>query len=246
MSAAPGPDKKRVPLDQYETPAWCVDRLFEDLDGEVSTLRGGRWLEPCAGAGELVKRASVVHGDETMRWTVAEIDPRYREDLEMMRLGIALGDPRADPRIEGNRAKVVIGDFRQFRLEPGATSFDVAITNPPFSLAFEILLHCRHIARHTFLLLRAGFLESEERADFLRRDAPDVRVLPNRPSFRLDGGTDSSAYAWCHWGPKPHATGTLRVLRPTPQKVRKAQWLEMFGRAVRRGDAPDYSSPERD
>lgn len=65
---------KRVELDQYPTPKWCVHRLLEAVD-----LPAGRWLEPCAGAGNIINAVSEVRSD--VKWDAWEIDPKYKDSL---------------------------------------------------------------------------------------------------------------------------------------------------------------------
>ena len=64
--------------------------------------------------------------------------------------------------------------------------FSVAITNPPFSLAFEFAKKMVSIARHSFLLTRLNILEAGKksgRLKWLQENTPDVYVLPDRPCF---------------------------------------------------------------
>lgn len=61
---------------------------------------------------------------------------------------------------------------------------DFVITNPPFSLAFEMCQHALKYSREFMFLLRLSFLESEERGDWLSKNEPyGLWVLRKRPSF---------------------------------------------------------------
>lgn len=75
-------------------------------------------------------------------------------------------------------------------------------------------------------LERLNFLEGEARNAWLREQAPDVYVLPNRPSFTGDG-TDSIAYAWFVWpaGQHDRTSGRLEILPSTPAAERRVQKL---------------------
>ncbi len=58
------------------------------------------------------------------------------------------------------------------------------ITNPPFSIAFEMCRHARLFSPELMFLLRLSFLESEERGDWLSENEPSAGfVLKRRPSF---------------------------------------------------------------
>lgn len=90
------------------------------------------------------------------------------------------------------------------------------IGNPPYSLAFEFFALSYAIAQRCggqfALFLRLGFLESDERRDFLRRVSPFCGVASSRPSFvkfkrRRHGkvvtvSSDASAYGWIGYSPE--------------------------------------------
>ncbi len=80
--------------------------------------------------------------------------------------------------------------------------YDLVITNPPFIAAEEILRYGISRLRaggRIALLLRLGFLASQERRPLYRRHYPEfVFVLSERPSFR-SGTTDATDYAWFVW-----------------------------------------------
>jgi hypothetical protein len=61
---------------------------------------------------------------------------------------------------------------------------DFVLTNPPFSVAFEMCQHAERRSVEFMLLLRLSFLESKERAAWLSTHEPDALfVLAERPSF---------------------------------------------------------------
>lgn len=193
---------QRSPADYYPSPAWPVRRFLERCG-----LPTGRWLEPSAGEGHIIRAcAPLVSGVE---WTAVELRPECA------------------PLLSEAGARVLTGNF--LAADPEwlglgiNEKFDVAIGNPPFSLAHEFVEHARRFAHVTVMLLRLGFLESEERADFLRSWMPNVYVIPERISYTGTGRTDSTAYAWFVWGDRWRSTWSeLRVLSSTPLEERKA------------------------
>jgi len=99
--------------------------------------------------------------------------------------------------------------------------FDLAITNPPFRHAMEVVQWCLAHAERSVLLLRLNFLGSVKRAPFLREHTPDVYVLPNRPSF-TGRGTDSVEYAWFDWDRRRNRPAQVQVLPLTPANERRS------------------------
>jgi hypothetical protein len=189
---------KRSEADYYPTPAWCVDRLLEAV-----TLPGGAWLEPAAGQGAIVKAVNARRAD--VRWRVVELDARFASELA---------------RQTGKRA-VITRSFLDVSPRDLRASVSVVITNPPYSIAMQVIEHALSFnARFVVMLLRLNFLASAARADLMRTHAPDVYVLPNRPSFS-GSGTDSIEYAWFVWhGRKRRTCGVVSVLAPTSSDER--------------------------
>jgi len=201
MSAKHGPPKRSD--ESYATPPFCCESLLSEL-----SLPGGRWLEPCAGDGAIIRAVSALRGD--VSWAACEVREACREPL------------RAISSVE----QVVLGDFfapesQQALMEQG--KFDVIITNPPFSLAGDFINACLPLATVTIMLLRLNYLEGAERAPFWRCHAPDCFVLPNRPSF-TGHGTDATAYCWMvFYGNAERTHGHLRVLPVVPAEQRKSR-----------------------
>lgn len=257
----------RIENDVYETPAWSVHRLLDHLarDGfshrmgscnPLRALYGGhtaggalpRWLEPCAGRGNIIRAVASwaeARGLVEPLWTAAEIRPACAPIL------------RALPGVE----RVWTGDW--LARDEAPNQFDVDLTNPPFVDAMAFIRHCRPLAIHTFKLLRLNFLGSEERSDFIRATRPDLYILPNRPEFAMSvkcngdgkpiaqrkiescgwkdvlplsdprpttcpqcsvGGvqistTDSIEYAWFHW--HPDASSRYTMLASTSKEERE-------------------------
>lgn len=196
---------KRSEVDAYPTPAWAIKRFIE-----VAELPGGRWLEPCAGDGAVLRATDGLRSD--IEWEAWEL----RDEAEKV--------------LRKHTAVVKIGDCLEL---PVGERFDVAITNPPFSIAQLVLERMLKISRHVVLLLRLNYLGSEERVAFLRDNMPDVNVLPNRPIFGPNRkgklGTDSIEYAWMTWdADNPQKTGWLRLLASTPVSERKRDLKETW------------------
>jgi hypothetical protein len=122
-------------------------------------IRRATWLEPCAGDGAIVKQ-------------ILEICPDAYVDG---------GDLRSLPSCVPNCWTV--GGF-----ETHTAKHDAVITNPPFSLAPEIVKHFLPRCDWLILLLRSSFKlvngkpGTPERFD-MRDNMPDEYKLPQRPSF---------------------------------------------------------------
>ncbi len=200
--SAKGRGKKRRDHDAYYTPDWCTDRLIEDPDLPFDL--SGVWLEPAAGAGDIIK---AIKGRGV--W-----DPF-----------VIAGDIRAKCKAPLKRCadEIYTGDFLSFDFadllsKHNRDRFDVLITNPPYSLAEDFMTKGMQIARYTCLFLRVNYLASKSRCSFLRAFPPDVFVLPNRPSFTGDGNTDMTEYAWFVWPQHSRPFGRLKVLAKTAIK----------------------------
>lgn len=171
-----GRDRQRD--DFYETPSWCVDALMLPFKG-FAFAEPESWLEPCVGTGAIITACNT---PKDHVWTAVELRPE-------------LSWPVTDSYV-----RYFPGE--NFLLwEAPKTKFDVAITNPPFSLALPIIQKCLKIADVTVMLLRLNWLEpAADRCELLKTNPPDIYVLPARPSFQADGKTDSIPYAWFIWG----------------------------------------------
>lgn len=152
----------------------------------------------------------------------------------------------------GSRARVVVDDF----LGPStAIGIDGAIFNPPFELTLAFV-------QRAFMLLepnlpvcclgRINWLgggaspkalaETIEKHEWLRANAPEMLVLPRRPSFvkskkdkkskTMSWGTDATEYCWFLWGdgtsPGTWSFADAATCRDLPRKRRGGQ------RAIRR------------
>ena len=88
--------------------------------------------------------------------------------------------------------------------------YKTIISNPPYSVAQEIIERCFKIANEDteiIMLLRLAFLESKKRYNFWQKHPVNgLYVLSQRPSF-TGKGTDATAYAWFVW----NNTGTQNI-----------------------------------
>ncbi len=183
----------RRPYDAYLTPAWCVHRLLDNLQ-----LPGGKWLEPCAGEGDIIRAVDGLRSD--VEWHANELRTECQSKLDSI------------------AHTVTFGDFlsRQF-----TERYDVIFTNPPYCHAERFVERSLQLADTVVMLLRVNFLASKQRSPFLRRTPPDFYGLPDRPSF-TGRGTDSTDYAWFVWSqPRQRTHGAIYFLRTTPHSVRR-------------------------
>ena len=186
--SATGRGAVRHPDDFYATPAWCIEALLRGCP-----LSSGRWLEPTAGDGAIA--AEVLRHRHDVQWHLVE------SRAEELRVGGGLLSrmQRADFPLE-HVDEVEIRDF--LTMPAPVQRFDVALGNPPFSLALEVIQHALTMANAVCMLLRINFLASQKRADWMRKNTPSIYVLPKRPSF-TSGKTDATEYAWFLWDGKP-------------------------------------------
>lgn len=193
--------------DAYYTPAWCVRRLLEEV-----SFPSGKWLEPAAGEGAIIRAVNAFRGG--VEWYAIEARAECCGTLLPLLGGKA-------PRLLCP-ARVPGASF------PYSMIFDVIITNPPYSLIHEYLRWCLDRARVVALLMRLGVLSSEERVEFMRRYPPSLYPLPNRPDYTGDGG-DMTDYAWFVW----RMTRSGKLAKP------EVRVLERTSLEERRNDRPE-------
>jgi hypothetical protein len=191
--------------DYYPTPAWATRAILDRLGAR---LTGSTWLEPSAGRGHLIRAVNdwmAEQGREPRDWSAVELRPECLGDLL---------EAGADPCISD-----FLDTAKRWRAaqEEGETTFDVAILNPPFSLALEFAEACQGLAADVLVLERLTWLESDERRPFFTGNMPDVYLL-GRVDFTGAGG-DSIPYAWFHWRAGESRThGRIELLdRPAPK-----------------------------
>jgi len=162
--------------DFYKTPTETIDAFLDHF----CFLINEDILEPCAGDGAIIKAIRA----RTPAQYITAIEIREEESANLL-------DAGAD--------QVFIDDFLTFPgLDPAPGTI---ITNPPYSIAQEIIEHCFKIApdAEVIMLLRLGFLESQKRREFWERH-PLTQLYPllKQPSF-TGKGTDAAAYGWFVW-----------------------------------------------
>jgi hypothetical protein len=161
-------------------------------------LPGGRWLEPSAGSGRIVREVLARRDDVDMH--AVEIRPEMRGPLA------AAG------------AQVRIGDWLTMSRE----RVDVVIGNPPYSRACEFIARACLVAPIVVYLLPLSFFGSASRETLFAAHPPArLFVLPNRPSFRSDGRTDSVEYAWWLWVDGYEGPTTIERLAITSREERQ-------------------------
>lgn len=88
-------------------------------------------------------------------------------------------------------------DARTFNFSSEA---ELAVTNPPFNQAFDILKNLHPQVDAIALLLRLTFLEpTKDRGPWLAKNPPNKLIVLPRHSFTGDGKTDSVTCAWMIW-----------------------------------------------
>ncbi len=173
--SATGRGSKRVEADFYPTPAKAVRHLLRDV-----ALPGGRWLEPGAGDGSIIRAVKAIRGD--VSWTAIELQERMLK-----------------PLMKFDEVKTLVrGDFLKEKTSP--VTLPVTLGNPPYSRASEFVQRAIMWSDQVVFLLRLNWLgsSSKRRHVFERLGVPDVFVLAERPSF-WGSGSDASDYAWMRW-----------------------------------------------
>jgi len=200
--------RKKQPKNNEEffpTPEWCVDTI---ILSDLLKLPGGRWIEPCAGTGNIIKAVNRLRDD--VDWIVCELQEMFHD--RFLR-------PLLRP---GRDILLPPGDYVH-REWPFPTA-DVLIMNPPFSLTMQFVEVSFVRAHHVLCLQRKGFFGTQSRAAWLAKYCPDDYSLWKRPSFRSDNSTDSTEYSWYYWPPDPFCrvglnhrarrTGRIAMLEP--------------------------------
>jgi hypothetical protein len=164
--------------DFYETPEQTINIFLDNF-----LIQEGNMLEPCAGQGAISK----------------VITNRYPTNFLMQ---VELQPSNADYLSKYGHYIDICNFLNWYPDNEEVTEFNTIITNPPFSIAQEIIEHCFEISHKDtdiIMLLRLGFLESKKRRQFWK-DYPLAQLYPliSRPSF-TGKGTDATAYGWFVW-----------------------------------------------
>lgn len=167
---------KRIDSDFYATPLSTIANFLHSYN-----IKNGNLLEPCAGNGNIIKALRQFYGYSN-HITACEIREEEIQNLK-----------------HNGANEVYIGDFLNYQ---PTTKFKTIISNPPYSIAQEIIEKCFEIAdedTEIIMLLRTAFLESKKRYNFWQKHPLNgLYVLSQRPSF-TGKGTDATSYAWFIW-----------------------------------------------
>ena len=169
--------------DFYATPEPVTRAIIPYLTSLLGDRHSVRVLEPAAGDGAICR---VVGSAFNTTCEAIDVCPQWQHED-------AIGYDSASP-LEPWR--------RDFLALPADPSFDLVITNPPFSLAYAFVQHSLEWLRPggvSAMLLRVGFLEGIERHEWLREHVPDIAILPHRPSFDAPHPTkctEGQSHAW--------------------------------------------------
>lgn len=160
---------------------------------EACPLPAGRWLEPGAGDGAIIRAVDDWRDGRALEpvwWRAVEVNPAHRPALERS--------------IFRGRGEVVIDDF----FSSPAGVWDCIIGNPAFHLSERYLSVCLQAAPVVVFLEKLNFLGSRRRHPFWQEHPADVYVLSERPF------PDMTEYAWFVWGQCGAGPGRVRVLGP--------------------------------
>ena len=157
---------ERMSDDAYPTPTWAVRRLLEEIHPRIPR---GRWHEVTAGTGNIIRAVNEWFGQScSITWHATELHENSSL-VECMPPSTATPIP----------ANVHFTDY----LKGPYIKCDVAITNPPFSIAEDVIKKALTEADWVVMLLRMNFLGSDGRSNWLRNEMPDIYTLPDRPNF---------------------------------------------------------------
>ena len=160
--------------DLYETPPSVVSHFLQHhLKGEYQRI-----LEPCCGSGNMVR----------------ELRKRYAGAyIQAMDICNINHIPESTFSLKGI-------DYLQYERD---YPFDLIFTNPPYSLAQEIITHSIETwpKATVVMLLRLNFLGAQKRHKWWQKyPASDIYVMSCRPDYTGEGG-DATEYAWFVWTP---------------------------------------------
>lgn len=176
-----GRGAQSVESDWYQTPAWATTSILNALSHGAPDWSPRRILEPTAGKGAIVKVLRE-------RFPGAEIH------------ACELDRGRASQLLDAGADRVWTGDFADY--DSKGCTYDLIITNPPFTVAIPIIERCfPHLAPSglNVHLLRQAILASDKRVPFWRRHAAQQNILPRRPAFAASLKCGEPKPKRCHW-----------------------------------------------
>jgi len=203
MSSTNRGETPAIMFEGYATPSWVIRRLLDRISHMLPTGDKAKWLEPCAGDGDIIRAVKGYYPG--IKWTAVEYDSKHRAALEAL----------------VGKTRVRISNFLDQAIR---TRFDVAIFNPPFSIAQEVAEKALEHVDHVIMYQRLNWFATQRRHRFLTTFCPDVYVLPNRPTHTANRKNDSVEYAWYHWTiPEQRKLhyGSIELLDLTPLEERK-------------------------
>lgn len=197
--------------DYYVTPVASIkeflDAFREDFPAfaNESKLRGWDLIDPC-GETPFTILDPCAGGDAKHEMSYPAAIERYSQ---WNFNGIDTVDIRPDSRAEF-REDYLFKDF-------GHGPYDMAITNPPFNIALDVIQKCMkevHGGGLVIMLLRLNFFGSQERSNWFKHFMPlATYVHSRRMKFTNTGGTDSIEYMHAVWCVGHHPKHTLlRIL----------------------------------
>ena len=156
--------------DFYRTPDWCTDALDDILKSsrfpvKLPPKRECGFCDPCAGDGAIVHRLNWL-GYENL--SAVEIDEVRASAIDKQKCG-----------------DVVCANFLSLKSHHLSPEIHVFGTNPPFSIAQEVIEHCLRLRPQAVVanLLRVNFLGGKKRKTFFAANKCDVHVFSRRPKF---------------------------------------------------------------
>ena len=211
----------RHDFDFYPTPPAAVRALGEWLESRRSPeALGGRWLDPCVGAGAIPLWLSPYLGntrnltgpDRLAGWDIMDIQKRMTEKSS------GLECVRRVQTVDGLSAKwlplpVQTTDEALSLREQRESAYTGICMNPPYGSDCERWIlkalqearagaaRTRSARPYVFALTRVNFWADGRRVRVLQPER--LLWLEKRLSFTGDGKTDSSAHCWAIWNFEP-------------------------------------------
>jgi hypothetical protein len=235
----------RNDYDFYPTPPGAVRALGMWLEKKLGPRDhlGGRWLDPCVGAGAIPL------------WLSPYLSPEVRWDAMDIQEGMVATALQAG-RVDHGEAVDALAS--RWLADPDDEPHTGIVMNPPYGSACErwiakgieearLAVGDTHSPRPYLLALtRVGFWADGSR---IRLFAPERLLwLEKRLSFTGDGKTDSTAHCWAVWNlaprpPRPRGETVVETLRlPPVSDEDRASHQEMLGHARNRQPRLDFSA----
>lgn len=168
--------------DFYETAAWQVDALVENLP-EFLSFRNPFVLCPCVGDGSLMRRLKELHHGAQF----------ITNDI----------DPARDAHTHMDATTAIFWE----RIRDQWWHINFVIENFPFNVEHLILPHAYDTVRDALVAMaRVSYAEpTKDRGPWLSTHPYDKRITLERHSFTGNGKTDSATTDWLVWAKRPIA-----------------------------------------